>query len=426
MKTWIRIGLLLAVASVARVSAEELGEGRISEPLPELQEILGGHAAEVAAIRQRAVEAEQALRSRTAQQLQTLQDTFTRAARLDDALQVRDAIRRFQPTPLPRSHYSEQPDRDATSPYDWRDRVGASFVCTVTGNTTDSVWGTDVYTDDSSVATAAVHAGVLRAGETGRVKVTIVGPGTMFMGSVRNGVSTSSWSVFGGSFRVEAVGGAKTGGTKTSDAGNDPARLYYLANRDGQVLYFDIVGETSGSVWGTDVYTTDSSLAAAAVHAGLVEVGKPARVMVTICPGQTGYTGSVRNGVTSRSWSGFPLSFRVQAITARVPALSPRSQPSDQAPDSLVGYQHRIGETLTFVVTGATDGAVWGTNIYTCDSQLAAAAVHAGILDVGERRTVRVTILPGQSQYTGSNSNGVSSYSWTSPYAASYRFERSS
>jgi len=37
-----------------------------------------------------------------------------------------------------------------------------------------SIWGSEVYTYDSHLATAAIHAGVLKAGQRGIVKVTMV------------------------------------------------------------------------------------------------------------------------------------------------------------------------------------------------------------------------------------------------------------
>jgi len=40
-------------------------------------------------------------------------------------------------------------------------------------------------------------------------------------------------------------------------------------------------------------------------------------------------------------------------------------------------------------------GNAWGTGIYSDDSDLGVAAVHAGILKVGETKTVKITILPG-------------------------------
>ena len=59
-----------------------------------------------------------------------------------------------------------------------RGRIGESFVVHVTGHgNAGAVWGTDMYTDDSATSTAAVHAGVLKPGETGLVKITIVGAG---------------------------------------------------------------------------------------------------------------------------------------------------------------------------------------------------------------------------------------------------------
>lgn len=66
-----------------------------------------------------------------------------------------------------------------------------------------SVWGADVYTLDSSLALAAVHAGVLKPGQSGVVRVAILGPQAAFTGSTRNGVTTSSWGQFPGAFQFK-------------------------------------------------------------------------------------------------------------------------------------------------------------------------------------------------------------------------------
>src|ERR1019366_110716 len=50
-------------------------------------------------------------------------------------------------------------------------------------------------------------------------------------------------------------------------------------------------GSPSGTVWGSGVYTTDSSICAAAVHAGAVQEGGGV-VSVAPAPGCEGYTGS--------------------------------------------------------------------------------------------------------------------------------------
>jgi len=91
------------------------------------------------------------------------------------------------------------------------------------------------------------------------------------------------------------------------------------------------------------------------------------------------------------------------------------------APTNLVGYRNKVGGVYQFTVTGVARGAVWGTDVYTDDSTVAVAAVHAGVLAAGETKTVTVTILPGQASYAATTRNGVSSSSWGS-WSGSYSF----
>jgi len=86
-----------------------------------------------------------------------------------------------------------------------RSRPGASFVVQVVGasSASGSVWGTDVYTDDSSLAAAAVHAGLLKPGETGLVRVTIERGRDRYAGSPRNGVTSLDFAAYAGSYRIE-------------------------------------------------------------------------------------------------------------------------------------------------------------------------------------------------------------------------------
>jgi hypothetical protein len=67
------------------------------------------------------------------------------------------------------------------------------------------------------------------------------------------------------------------------------------------------------SVWGTELYTGDSSICTAAVHAGTITLAEGGEVTFTMEPGQTRYEGSEANGVTSSSWGPFRTSFRVEA-----------------------------------------------------------------------------------------------------------------
>jgi len=93
-----------------------------------------------------------------------------------------------------------------------------------------------------------------------------------------------------------------------------------------------------------------------------------------------------------------------------VPAVLP--QPGTVRRGSGVGHRAEVGKSFLFEVTGSNAGSVWGTDIYTDDSSLAAAAVHAGVLAVGQTGIIKVTILPGQSSYASSTRHGVSSGSW--------------
>jgi hypothetical protein len=81
-------------------------------------------------------------------------------------------------------------------------QIGKTFAFRVTGVVNNAVWGTDVYTTDSSLAAAAVHAGVLRPGQTGIVRVKIVPSPPAFQSSSRNGVTSNAYNMFVAAFQV--------------------------------------------------------------------------------------------------------------------------------------------------------------------------------------------------------------------------------
>jgi len=92
-------------------------------------------------------------------------------------------------------------------------------------------------------------------------------------------------------------------------------------------------------------------------------------------------------------------------------------------PGNVTKFRGQNNQSFFFEVTGRLSGPVYGTGLYTDDSDVGSAAVHAGILQNGQKGTVKVTILPGASHYDGSLSNGVSSSSYES-WTGSYRIER--
>jgi hypothetical protein len=97
-------------------------------------------------------------------------------------------------------------------------------------------------------------------------------------------------------------------------AGEAPDDLVALGHQVGNTFYFRVHGEEAGVVWGTDVYTADSALAAAAVHAGAVELGATAVVKVTIVPPLQQYHGSTRHDITSQSYGYYRAAYRVEPV----------------------------------------------------------------------------------------------------------------
>jgi hypothetical protein len=83
--------------------------------------------------------------------------------------------------------------------------IGNSYYFRVTGAAEGPLWGTDVYTGDSSLAVAAVHAGLVKPEQTAIVKVTSVAPPPQFHGSQRNGVASHDFGRYGSAFTLAAV-----------------------------------------------------------------------------------------------------------------------------------------------------------------------------------------------------------------------------
>lgn len=80
--------------------------------------------------------------------------------------------------------------------------------------------------------------------------------------------------------------------------------------RDGDRIEFECAADGEiGSVWGTAIYTDDSSVCSAAVHAGLIETDDGGTVVIEIAPGEDEYEGSEANGVTSQSYGEWGGSF---------------------------------------------------------------------------------------------------------------------
>ena len=78
------------------------------------------------------------------------------------------------------------------------------------------------------------------------------------------------------------------------------------------------------------------------------------------------------------------------------------------------------GPYQAFTVTGTSGGAIWGSNPYTDDSTFSSAAVHAGLIDVGETAIIEPYLVDNYPSYAGSTANGVSTYTWGSSWCGYY------
>jgi hypothetical protein len=130
--------------------------------------------------------------------LKPLQDHYAREGKLDEALAIRERVRGLKANLL-----HAQPDPGSLAFLD-DPRPGTSMLFDVTGSADGIVWGSDVYTGDSELATAAVHAGVLRPGERGVVRVTFVDTlNVAFVGSDRNAVQSESFGPWPTGYRIQ-------------------------------------------------------------------------------------------------------------------------------------------------------------------------------------------------------------------------------
>jgi uncharacterized protein YjdB len=105
------------------------------------------------------------------------------------------------------------------------------------------------------------------------------------------------------------------------------------------------------------------------------------------------------------------------------------------APSNMNAYPNDIGSTnnqwqYTFniyrmTITGAVSGGtVYGAGTYRIDSNIAMAAVHAGVISSGETKEVYISMERAQSYYFGTTRNGVTSTSFqqtdSMPYDSYY------
>ncbi|MBP3955660.1 hypothetical protein J8F10_10245 [Gemmata sp. G18] len=97
------------------------------------------------------------------------------------------------------------------------------------------------------------------------------------------------------------------------------------------------------------------------------------------------------------------------------------------APLTLLNYANQFGKEFVFRVTGVQgpgQGNIWGSDVYTLDSGLATAVVHAGFAQPGETVVVKVRIIVPPQQFVGAARNGITSAPYGPFPAGAFEFIR--
>lgn len=182
------------------------------------------------------------------------------------------------------------------------------------GEAEGTVWGSGVYTSDSSVCLAARHAGVIKKG--GEVEVRKSEGCKAYEGSERNGVKTSDWGSFEHSFYFPKKGDGKCATERCPSTFGAMEGYDAAAKNKLDCVCTAAQIKDGGSVWGSDMYTSDSSVCASALHAGAVKADG-GKVKARSTQGCKAYKGSERNGVKTSDWGSFELSFYFPDATGK-------------------------------------------------------------------------------------------------------------
>jgi hypothetical protein len=172
-----------------------------------------------------------------------------------------------------------------------------------------------------------------------------------------------------------------------------------------------------GPVYGSGVYSDESSVCSAAVHAGVLDAQEGGSVTIRTRPAQTAYASSERNGViTEEAGSG-------QGSFIFLSSLAPTNEPIDWS-YNVMDLRGRFDQSFNFTcLPNGEIQNVWGSDLYTDDSSVCSAAVHAGIIDVETGGQVSIRMISGQGAYTSSSRNGVSTIGYGN-WHGSYIFLR--
>jgi hypothetical protein len=105
-----------------------------------------------------------------------------------------------------RNSSNERIEAECTTTISFAESESATFICPAGCTDGSAVWGTGVYTGDSAICAAAVHAGIISAADGGEVLASYAPGQDSYLGSTQNDVTTNDYGSWGNSFTLEAPG----------------------------------------------------------------------------------------------------------------------------------------------------------------------------------------------------------------------------
>jgi len=305
-----------------------------------------------------------------------------------------------------------------------------------------SIYGTGIYTADTSICQAGVHAGAIPL-EGGTLTV-VLQPGRLaYRGSEQNGLQSRDYGKYSSSFAIVTAGRAPAGTVTAASAAPGAAvaagsqlieagctfDVRQLTSKDGaQFRVACPAGCEERAIYGTGVYTGDSSICGAGVHSGVIPASGGV-VTITLEPGRPAYRGSEQNGITSRDYGKYSSSFAVVttgsapaggAVVA-APAATTAAQAVIEAGCTYDARQLEGSDGTTFRVAcpaGCEARPIYGTGVYTGDSSICGAGVHSGVIPASGG-VVTIKLEAGRPAYRGSEQNGIKSRDY-GKYSRSY------
>jgi hypothetical protein len=314
-----------------------------------------------------------------------------------------------------------------------------------------SVYGTGVYTSDTSICRAGVHAGAIPA-QGGTLTVVLEAGRAAYRGSEQNGIKSRDYGKYSRSFAVvtdgrlpasagssaaPAAAGAAGGGTVIEAGCSFDAQQ--LTGNDGTAFRVACpAGCDSGSVYGTGVYTADTSICRAGVHAGAIPAAG-GTLSIVLEAGRPAYRGSEQNGIKSRDYGKYSRSYAVVTGGAVPAGNAPAPAPASAAPAAAPAVATAAGSVIEagcsydasqLVGNDGTSFKVacpagcdipsqtYGTGVYTADSPICKSAIHAGAI-AASGGVVTIQLEAGRPAYRGSEQNGIKSRDY-GKYSRSY------